>query len=67
MQRNNSHRRPPLLPAGRRSGCGADSVVPYLTQPRPARGQEAQEVEPSISNPVFLHMEHTLRVLRRPH
>ena len=67
MQRNNSPRRSPLLPAGRRWGSGADSVVPYLTQARPSRGQEAQEVEQSINNPVFLHMEHTLRVLRRRH
>jgi hypothetical protein len=67
MQRNNDHRRSPLLPAGRRWGAGAQSVVPYLTHGRATRAPEAEEVEQLVNNPVFVHMEHTLRVLQRQH
>ncbi|GAB3654760.1 hypothetical protein GCM10028813_27260 [Ramlibacter alkalitolerans] len=55
-----------LLPAGRRWGFGAHSVLPYLSfalQSRP--GQAPGE---SIRNPVFPQMENTLPVLlRRSH
>jgi len=54
-----------LLPAGRRWGFGAHSVVPYLTYSLQARAAE-QEGE-SISNPVFSQMENTLRTLQRRH
>lgn len=53
-----------LLPAGSRWGRGAGSVVPYLYMSllRPAeRDGDGQ----FIRNPVFPHMENTLRVLRR--
>jgi hypothetical protein len=58
-----SHAR--LLPAGRRWGFGAHSVVPYLTQSQHARPAEAAQVEEAIRNPVFPQMEPTLRALRR--
>jgi hypothetical protein len=59
-----SHAR--LLPAGRRWGFGAHTVLPYLSvalQSRP--GQEPGE---SIRNPVFPQLESTLPdLLRRSH
>lgn len=68
MQRRNQPRETSLLPAGHRWGRGAQTIVPYLTHTRPPwSGQESVEVEQSINNPVFLHMEHTLRVLSRRH
>ena len=66
MPRSHDDRPASLLPPGRRWGRGAQSVVPYLTNGRPA-GQEAEEVERLVRNPVFLHMEHALRALRRGH
>lgn len=58
-----SHAR--LLPAGRRWGFGAHSVVPYLTFALQARpGEKADE---SIRNPVFPRMENTLPVLHPSH
>lgn len=60
--------RSPLLPAGRRWGQGARSIVPYLYVSllvRPLSAAEGQE--DSIRNPVFPHMDHTLRMLRRGH
>lgn len=62
-------RRPRMLPPGRRWGFGARSVLPYLgaaLQSRPGRDEELAGAEGAIRNPVFLHMEHTLRVLRPP-
>lgn len=61
---HDDRRRSSIQPPGRRWGFGAHSVVPYLTQGRSLRGHEVQEVDQLISNPVFVHMEHTLRVLR---
>lgn len=66
MQRQHEdHRRSSLLPAGRRWGFGAHSVVPYLTDGRVARGQQAAGPAQPVANPVFQHMEHALRLLRR--
>ncbi len=66
MQRHpDDRRRASLLPAGRRWGFGAHSVLPYLAPGRQQRGSVPQESEPSVSNPVFLHMDQTLRALRR--
>jgi hypothetical protein len=60
-----------LLPAGSRWGFGAQSVVQYLTTSAPARhlppAEVDMEAERSIQNPVFVHMEHTLRALRQRH
>jgi hypothetical protein len=45
-------------------------VVPYLgntLQARAARADELPEAEQFIRNPVFLHMEHTLRTLQQRH
>ena len=53
-----------LLPAGRRWGFGAHSVVPYLTLAQKARAGEEGE---AIRNPVFPQMENTLRDLQRRH
>ena len=54
-----SHTR--LLPAGRRWGFGAHSVLPYLSFALQARpGQEPGE---SIRNPVFPQMESRLPVV----
>lgn len=59
-----------LLPAGRRWGFGAHSVVPYLEVALHARavdeGRVEQEAE-AIRNPVFPHMDKALRALRRGH
>ena len=52
-----------LLPAGRRWGFGAHTVLPYLTLLLQARAGESSGE--SISNPVFPQMENTLRQLRR--
>ena len=62
-------RRNRLLPAGRRWGFGAHSVTPYLASLQ-SRGPQAEELpaeEQFIRNPVFVHMEHTLRALTRRH
>lgn len=58
-----------LLPAGRRWGFGADSVTPYLAslQTREPLPQDIPAEEQFIRNPVFVHMEHTLRALTRNH
>jgi hypothetical protein len=58
-----------LLPEGRRWGRGASSIVPYLyvsllVKPF-TRGPD--EDGDFIRNPVFPHMEQTLRMLRRGH
>lgn len=54
-----------LLPAGHRWGRGASSVVPYLYVSLLARPMEREgEDGHFIRNPVFPHMENTLRVLR---
>ncbi|HET8747681.1 MAG TPA: hypothetical protein VFM98_18930 [Ramlibacter sp.] len=53
-----------LLPAGRRWGFGAHSVLPYLSlslQSRPGEGGEA------IRNPVFRQMDATLPPARKRH
>ena len=68
MPQAKTDRRSTLLPAGRRWGFGAHTVVPYLTHSvhsRSTRTPEAEQEEQFILNPVFLHMEHTLRALRR--
>lgn len=67
QRRHDDHRRASLQPPGRRWGFGANSVVPYLTQGRSMRGHEAEAVDQLINNPVFVHMEHTLRVLHGQH
>lgn len=54
-----------LLPAGRRWGFGAHTVLPYLAFTLKARPGEPQQE--SIRNPVFPQMEPTLPVLRPPH
>jgi hypothetical protein len=54
-----------LLPAGRRWGFGAHSVLPYLAFALGTR--PGDEADASIRNPVFREMESTLPVLRRPH
>lgn len=58
-----------LLPAGRRWGRGASSIVPYLYLSLLVKPfhHEPDESGEFIRNPVFPHMEHTLRVLRRGH
>jgi hypothetical protein len=53
-----------LLPAGRRWGFGAHSVLPYLAAALHAR---AAEDAGAIRNPVFPQMDKTLRALRRGH
>lgn len=54
-----------LLPEGQRWGRGARSVVPYLYVSLLTRPAERDEGDGHfIRNPVFPHMEHTLRVLR---
>jgi hypothetical protein len=65
-------RRPPvpdphvhLLPAGRRWGFGAHSVLPYLVLALQARPDAPEDA--AIRNPVFPQMETTLRKLRRRH
>ena len=52
-----------LLPAGRRWGFGAHSVLPYLSLALQARPGEPDES--AIRNPVFPQMENALRQLRR--
>lgn len=66
-QRSHDNRRSSLMPAGRRWGFGAHSVVPYLgvsQQSKPVDG--ASEAE-AIRNPVFPHMEQALETLRKRH
>jgi hypothetical protein len=53
-----------LLPAGRRWGFGAHSLLPYLQMALNARPGEDAE---NISNPVFPQMQNTLDKLRRRH
>ena len=58
-----------LLPEGRRWGRGASSIVPYLYVSllvKPFHREPGEDGE-FIRNPVFPHMEHTLRMLRRGH
>jgi hypothetical protein len=55
-----------LLPAGRRWGFGAHSVVQYLSHTLQRAGEGAAD-DGSIRNPVFPQMEKTLRELRRSH
>jgi hypothetical protein len=55
-----------LLPAGRRWGFGAHSLVPYLNaslQSKPGEGGAA--AAESIRNPVFPQMDEALEVLER--
>lgn len=54
---------PRLQPAGRRWGFGAHSVVPYLVHSLPPSGSP----DAAIRNPVFPHMERTLRALPQKH
>lgn len=57
-----------LLPEGRRWGFGAHSVVPYLSHTGQAgAGQETQDADATIRNPVFPQMDKALRALRRRH
>ena len=66
-KRHHDDQRSGLMPAGRRWGFGAHSVVPYLNasmQSKPAQGEGSAE---SIRNPVFPHMEHALETLRKRH
>ncbi len=69
MHQSPTDRRNRLLPAGRRWGFGADSVSPYLVslQTRDAQPEDIPKEEQVIRNPVFVHMEHTLRALTRKH
>lgn len=67
MRRPPSHDHPSrLLPAGRRWGFGAHSVVPYLSYTLHARPSDGDGAE-AIRNPVFPQMESTLRTLRQRH
>lgn len=67
MRRPHSPEHPArLLPAGRRWGFGAHSVVPYLAMALQSRAGEVAE-DGSIRNPVFPQMENTLRTLRQRH
>lgn len=54
-----------LLPAGRRWGFGAHSVLPYLAYTLQSR--PGDETQAGIRNPVFPHMEKTLPAPRPPH
>lgn len=54
-----------LLPAGRRWGFGAHSVLPYLGLALHARPDDS--AEGAIRNPVFSEMETTLRQQRSRH
>jgi hypothetical protein len=54
-----------LLPAGRRWGFGAHSVLPYLNASLQARPGEPPADGEGIRNPVFPQMENALRALRR--
>ena len=66
-QRAHDDHRSRLLPAGRRWGFGAHSVVQYLgisMQSKPAEGTSDAE---QIRNPVFPHMEQALDTLRKRH
>lgn len=69
MQQSPTDRRHRLLPAGRRWGFGANSVTPYLAslQTRDPQPEDLPAEEQFIRNPVFVHMEHTLRALTRQH
>ena len=64
-RRTSAHEEPRLQPAGRRWGFGAHSVVQYL-----AHGPTS-DVKPgdlgSIRNPVFPHMDPSLRPMRSGH
>lgn len=56
-----------LLPAGRRWGFGAHSVLPYLSASHARAPTSAQESADAIRNPVFPHMDPALRALRHRH
>jgi hypothetical protein len=66
-KRHHDEHRSGLMPAGRRWGFGAHSVVPYLNtsvQPKPTPGEGDSD---SIRNPVFSQMERALEALRKRH
>lgn len=68
MSQSSHDDRNPLLPAGKRWGQGARSIVPYLYVAllvKPFAGRPGEE--DGIRNPVFPHMDNTLRMLRRGH
>jgi hypothetical protein len=69
QQQSPTDRRKRLLPAGRRWGFGAQSVTPYLAslQSRGPQPEDMPAEEQFIRNPVFVHMEHTLRALTSKH
>lgn len=48
--------RPGLLPPGRRWGCGAHSVLPYLASTRPLAAPQDADAD-AIRNPVFRTMD----------
>lgn len=54
-------RRTRLLPEGRRWGFGAHSVLPYLARMLEERPGDPAHPAAAIRNPVFPHMERTLR------
>jgi hypothetical protein len=56
-----------LLPAGRRWGFGAHSVLPYLTALHTRPVDSGQEPAEAIRNPVFPQMDAALRGLRQRH
>jgi hypothetical protein len=55
-----------LQPAGRRWGFGAHSVVQYLAH-GPATHAKSGELGDSIRNPVFPHMDPSMRPMRGRH
>jgi hypothetical protein len=63
-RRTNDPETPRLQPAGRRWGFGAHTVMPYLAH---AAAPDPSAADASIRNPVFPHMEHGLRAMRRSH
>jgi len=68
MSQSHPDDRSPLMPAGHRWGKGASSIVPYLYVAllvKPFSGREGDE--DFIRNPVFPHMDNTLRMLKRGH
>ncbi|NML45565.1 hypothetical protein HHL11_17565 [Ramlibacter sp. G-1-2-2] len=68
MSKSRPDDRSPLMPEGKRWGMGARSIVPYLyvsLLAKPFSGREGEE--DFIRNPVFPHMDNTLRMLKRGH